>query len=125
MKTPNLKFILETIMQDQPKPLSIQEKRAFKEAVANFSAMGESVYGKGDIENIVERVKTIVEGADKIMTESDDWMANMALKKENKRMHEDYKDFSEAAMQLKEAQHRMSIAYENIGNHLNRFFEVG
>ena len=40
-------------------------------------------------------------------------------------MHEDYKDFSEAAMQLKEAQHRMSIAYENIGQHLNRYFDVG
>jgi len=125
MRTPNLKFILETMMQDQPKPISVQEKRAFKEAVANFSAMGDSVYGTGDIENIVERVKTIVESADKIMTESDDWMANMALKKENKRMHEDYKDFSEAAMQLKEAQHRMSIAYENIGQHLNRYFDVG
>jgi len=125
METPNLKFILETMMQTQSKPMSVQEKQTFKEAVANFSALGESVYGKGDIDNIVERVKTIVDGADKIMTESDDWMVNMALKKENKRMHEDYKDFSEAAVQLKEAQHRMSIAYENIGNHLNRFFEVG
>lgn len=125
MRTPNLKFILETLMQDQPKPLSMQEKQAFKEAVANFSAMSESVYGKGDIEEIVERVKHIVDGADRIMTEGDDWAANQSLKRENKRMHEDYKEFSDAAMQLKEAQQRMSIAYENIGNHLNRFFEVG
>ena len=62
MRTPNLKFILETIMQDQPAPLSVQEKQAFKEAVKNFSAMGDSVYGKGDIEEIVERVKQIVDG---------------------------------------------------------------
>jgi hypothetical protein len=125
MRTPNLKFILETIMQDQPAPLSVQEKQAFKEAVKNFSAMGDSVYGKGDIEEIVERVKQIVDGADRIMTEGDDWFSNLAIKKENKRMHEDYKEFSEAATQLKEAQQRMSLAYENIGNHLNRFFEVG
>lgn len=125
MRTPNLKFILETLMQDQPKPLSMQEKQAFKEAVANFSAMSESVYGKGDIEEIVERVKHIVDGADRIMTEGDDWATNQSFKRENKRMHEDYKEFSDAAMQLKEAQQRMSIAYENIGNHLNRFFDVG
>jgi hypothetical protein len=125
MRTPNLKFILETMMQDQPALMSVQEKRAFKEAVANFTAMGDSVYGKGDIDEIVERVKKIVEGADRIMTEGDDWFSNQALKKENKRMHEDYKEFAETAMQLKEAQQRMALAYENIGNHLNRFFDVG
>ena len=125
MRTPNLKFILETIMQDQPAPMSPQEKQSFKEAVANFSAMGDSVYGKGDIDEIVERVKTIVESADRIMTEGDDWFSNQALKKENKRMHEDYRDFEQAARDLKEAQDRMSIAYENIGQHLNRYFDVG
>ena len=125
MSTPNLKFILETMMQDQPVPMTMQEKQAFKEAVRNFSALGDSVYGKNDIEEIVERVKNIVENADRIMTEDKDWFSNVSIKKENKRMHEDYKEFAESAMQLKEAQQRMSLAYENIGNHLNRFFDVG
>ena len=125
MGTPNLKFILETILEDQPKPLSKEEKRAFMETVKNFSAMGESVYGKGDLEEIVERVKSIVERADRIMTESNDWMTNVAHKKGNKRMHEDYRDFEAAARELKEAQDKMAIAYENIGQHLNRYFDVG
>jgi len=124
MKTPNLKFILETILEDQPKPMSREEKQNFVQEVANFSALGESVYGKGDLEQIVERVKNIVERADKIMTESDDWMANAAHKKGNKRMHEDYRDFEDAARSLKEAQDRMAMAYENIGQHLNRYFDV-
>jgi hypothetical protein len=125
MGTPNLKFILETILEDQPKPMSKEEKRAFMETVKNFSAMGESVYGKGDLEEIVERVKNIVERADRIMTESNDWMTNVAHKKGNKRMHEDYRDFEAAARELKEAQDKMAIAYENIGQHLNRYFDVG
>jgi hypothetical protein len=125
MKMPNLKFILETLMQDQPKPMSREEKQAFVQEIANFSAMGESVYGKGDLEQIAERVKNIVDRADRIMTESDDWMANVAHKKGNKRMHEDYRDFEQAARDLKEAQDRMSLAYENIGQHLNRYFSVG
>jgi len=124
MKTPNLKFILETILEDQPKPMSREEKQNLVQEVANFSALGESVYGKGDLEQIVERVKNIVERADKIMTESDDWMANVAHKKNNKRMHEDYKDFEHAARELKEAQDRMALAYENIGQHLSRYFDV-
>jgi hypothetical protein len=105
--------------------MSKEEKRAFMQEVANFSALGESVYGKGDLEEIVERVKNIVESADKIMTESDDWMTNVAHKKGNKRMHEDYRDFEQAARELKEAQERMALCYENIGQHLNRYFNVG
>lgn len=125
MRTPNLKFILETMMQDQPKPLSREEKQQFVQEIANFSAMGDSVYGKGDLEEIAQRVKNIVERADRIMTESDDWMSNVAHKKGNKRMHEDYRDFEQAARDLKEAQDRMALAYENIGQHLNRYFSVG
>jgi hypothetical protein len=125
MRTPNLKFILETMMQDQPKPITREEKQQFMQEIANFSAMGESVYGKGNLEEIVNRVKNIVERADQIMTESDDWMSNVAHKKGNKRMHEDYRDFEQSARDLKEAQDRMAMAYENIGQHLNRYFNVG
>ena len=124
MRTPNLKMILETLMEDQPKPMSKDEKRQFVQEIANFSALGESVYGKGDIEEIVERVKRVVTNADRIMTEGDDWMSNVAHKKGNKRMHEDYRDFEQSARELKEAQERMAMCYENIGQHLSRYFDV-
>ena len=124
MNTPNLKMILETLMEDQPQPMSKDEKKQFVQEIANFSALGESVYGKGDIEEIVERVKRIVNNADRIMTESDDWMSNVSHKKGNKRMHEDFKDFMAAAEQLQQAQQQMAIAYENIGQHLSRYFDV-
>ena len=61
MKTPNLKFILETMMQDQPTPMTREEKQQFVQEIANFSAMSDGVYGKGDLEEIVGRVKNIVE----------------------------------------------------------------
>ena len=125
MRTPNLKFILETILEaDTPTPMTREEKQNFMQEIANFSALGESVYGKGDLERTCERVKNIVERADRIMTESDDWLQNVAHKKGNKRMHEDYRDFQDAATTLKEAQDRMAMAYENIGQHLNRYFDV-
>ena len=125
MRTPNLKFILETILEaDTPTPMTREEKQNFMQEIANFSVLGEAVYGKGDLERTCERVKNIVERADRIMTESDDWMQNVAHKKGNKRMHEDYRDFEDAATTLKEAQDRMAMAYENIGQHLNRYFDV-
>ena len=45
MNTPNLKMILETLMDDQPKPLSKEEKLAVMQEIKNFTALGESVYG--------------------------------------------------------------------------------
>jgi hypothetical protein len=124
MNTPNLKMILETLMEERPQPMSKEEKKQFVQEIANFSALGESVYGKGDIEEIVERVKRVVTNADRIMTEGDDWMSNVAHKKGNKRMHEDYRDFEQSARELKEAQEKMAMCYENIGQHLSRYFDV-
>ena len=125
MRTPNLKFILESILEaDTPTPMTREEKQNFMQEIANFSVLGESVYGKGDLERTCERVKNIVERANRIMTESDDWLQNVSHKKGDKRMHEDFKDFMAAAEQLEQAQQQMSIAYENIGQHLNRYFDV-
>ena len=124
MRTPNLKFILETILEDQPTPMNRDEKQQFHEEVANFSALGESIYGKNDLEEIVERVKNIVDRADRIMTESDTDNNLVGMKKIGKRMFEDYRDFEQSARELKEAQQRMSMCYENIGQHLSKYFDV-
>jgi len=124
MDTPNLKRILETILDGQPKPMSIDEKREFVNAVKNFSALGESVYGKGDLDSICERVKTIVEKAEKIMTESDDWFSDVAHKKNFKRIQEDYSMFEATAREMKQLQERLSMAYENIGQGLSRYYDV-
>ncbi len=124
MNTPNLKRILETILDDQPKPMSIDEKREFVNAVKNFSALGESVYGKGDLDSICERVKGIVDKAEKIMTESDDWFSDVAHKKNFKRIQEDYAMFEATAREMKQLQERLSMAYENIGQGLSRYYDV-
>lgn len=124
MNTPNLKMILETLLDDQPKPMSKEEKQAFVEAVKNFSALGESVYGKGDIDELVERVKGIVERAERIMTETDDWFSDVAHKKNFKRIQEDYAMFETTAREMKQLQERLSMCYENIGQGLSRYYDV-
>jgi len=124
MSSPNLKRILETILDGQPQPMSKDEKRAFVEEVKNFSALGDSVYGKGDLESITERVKRIVTSAEKIMTESDDWFSDVAHKKNFKRIQEDYAMFETTAREMKQLQERLSMAYENIGQGLSRYYNV-
>ena len=124
MRTPNLKFILETILEDQPKPMNPREKQQFHEEVANFSSLGESIYGRTDLEETVSRVKKIVDRADQLMTETDNEHKLVGFNKINKRLREDLKDFEQAARELHEAQQHMTLCYENIGQHLSKYFDV-
>jgi hypothetical protein len=124
MGSPNLKRILETILDGQEQQLSREQIAQYESEIKLYATIGDAVYGKDDIEQIVNRVKQIVDKADAIMTKSHDWLSNVAHKKNNKRMHDDYNDFENAARELKDAQDRMSMCYENIGNHLNRYFGV-
>ena len=124
MRTPNLKFILETILEDQPKPMNRDEKQQFHEEVANFSALGESIYGRTDLEETVSRVKKIVDRADQLMTETDNEHKLVGFNKINKRLREDLKDFEQAARELHQAQQHMAMCYENIGQHLSKYFDV-
>lgn len=124
MKTPNLKFILETILEDAPKPMTREEKQAFMQEVKNFAALGESVYGNERLQEIVERVKNIVNNAERVMTESQDWASNQAHKKYFKRVTDDFRDFESAAREVNEAQQKMAMAYESIGQGLSRYFRV-
>jgi hypothetical protein len=110
--------------ESQPAPLTKEEKQQFKEALMNFSALGESVYGKGNLKQMTERVGKIIETAQRVVTEDKDWFDEMAHKKNLKRLEEDYKMFQETAQEMSRLQERLSLSYESIGQGLNRYFDV-
>lgn len=109
---------------EEKMPLSIEEKRNFVQELKNFSAMGESVYGKGNLQELCERVRNIVEKAQAIALEEGDWFNEVAHKRHFKRLEEDYRLFEETAKEISQLQGRLSMAYENIGSALNRYYDV-
>jgi hypothetical protein len=120
----NLRVIMEMVNGEEKKPVSIDDKRNFVQELKNFSAMGESVYGKGNLQELCERVKNIVDKAQAIALEEGDWFNEVAHKRHFKRLEEDYKLFEETAREISQLQERLSMAYENIGSGLNRYYEV-
>ena len=120
----NLRVIMEMVNGEEKMPVSIEEKRSFVQELKNFSAMGESVYGKGNLQELCERVKNIVDKAQAIALEEGDWFNEVAHKRHFKRLEEDYKLFEETAREISQLQERLSMAYENIGSGLNRYYEV-
>ena len=124
MRTPNLKFILETILEDQPQQLSKQEKSAFVHAVKKFSHMKDSVYGKGDLEELTHRVRDMINKAEQITTEAGDWFDNVTVKRHMKNLNDSYRVFEATAKEMSQLQQRLSAAYEDIAQGLNKYFDV-
>lgn len=124
MRTPNLKFILETILEDQPKPLSKQEKAHFVQAAKQFSHMKDSVYGKGDLEELTNRVRDMINKAEVITTEKGDWFDSVTVKRHMKDLQAAYKVFEATAKEMSALQQRLGAAYDDIGQGLTKYFDV-
>ena len=122
----NLTYILETLNggEEQVK-LSKEEKRAFMEAVKNFSAMGESVYGKGNLQELTERVRDIVEKAQSIALQDEGWFDKMTINRHMKGLNESYKVFEATAKEMNQLQQRLGAAYEDIAEGLRKYYDVG
>lgn len=121
----NLTYILETLNGDEQVKLSKEEKRAFMEAVKNFSAMGESVYGKGNLQELTERVHDIVEKAQSIALQDEGWFDKLTVNRHMKGLNESYKVFESTAKEMSQLQQRLSAAYEDIAEGLRKYYDVG
>jgi hypothetical protein len=120
----NLKYILEMITEDQPQPLSKEEKKEFLNQVKRFSEMGDSVYGRGDLQNLTDRVKDMINKAEQITTEAGDWFDNVTVKRHMKNLNDSYRVFEATAKEMSQLQQRLSAAYEDIAQGLNKYFDV-
>jgi hypothetical protein len=120
----NLKYILEMISEDQPQPLSKEEKQAFLDQVKRFSEMGQSVYGNGDLQNLTDRVKDMINKAEQITTDAGDLFDNVTIKRHMKNLNDSYRVFDSTAKEMSQLQQRLSAAYEDIAQGLNKYFDV-
>ena len=124
MNTPNLKYILETILEDQPQQLSKEEKAQFVQAVQKFSHMKDSVYGTGDLQELTDRVRDMINKAEQIATEKGDWFDSLTVKRHMKDLQNAYKVFEATAKEMSALQQRLGAAYDDIGQGLAKYYDV-
>lgn len=120
----NLKYILEMMEGEQQPKLTKEEKSEFVQSLKNFSAMSESVYGKGDLQAITERVRNIIERAEMIVNENADWFDKVSMNRHLKELNTSYKTFEATAQEMSQLQERLALAYEDIGQQLSKYFDV-
>ena len=120
----NLKYIYEMMDGEQQPSLTKEEKSEFVQSLKNFSAMSESVYGKGDLKQITERVRNIIERAEMIVNENADWFDKVSMNRHLKELAGSYKTFEATAHEMSQLQERLALAYEDIGQQLSKYFDV-
>ena len=119
----NIKEILEALDRE-PVHISKEKKREFVEAVKGYSQLGESVYGKGNLQELCERIKNMVEMAQQVTLAEGDWFDGITVNRHMKGLNESYKVFEKTAKEISQLQERMSAAYEDIGQGLSKYFEI-
>ena len=113
------------MMEGKPQPtLTKEEKSEFVQSLKNFSAMSESVYGKGDLQAITERVRNIIERAEMIVNENADWFDKVSMNRHLKELNTSYKTFEATSQEMSQLQERLALAYEDIGQQLSKYFDV-
>ena len=111
--------------EENEKGMTNEEKRAFVEAVAAYRQLGEMISHKGNLAEIHESIKKIVENASTLtIKETGDWFDRVTVQRHMKSMNESYKVFSNSIKEVVTLQQRMESAYDEIGEVLGKYYEI-
>ena len=98
---------------------------AFVEEVKNFSSMGEMIYREGSLRDVAKGLSELAEKA-RIATlqETDDWFDAVSVKRNMKELKGMTAQFKKAALEANAVNERLNALYEDMGNILNRYYDI-
>ena len=95
-------------------------------SIKNYGSLGEHIYGKGSLKETAESLSSIAEGAAQhTLSETEDMFDKVTVSRNMKELTGLSKQFSKVAMEANSLQERMSGLYEDMGNILGRYYEIG
>ena len=118
-----IKELLEALEREQAE-VTTEQKCEFVNAVKGYSQLGESVYGKGDLKELCEKIKYMVEMAQQVTLAEGDWFDGITVNRHMKGLNESYKVFEKTTQEISRLQERLSASYEDIGQGLGKYFDV-
>src|SRR5210317_1004077 len=111
--------------EEEEKGMTNEEKRAFLEAVSQYKRFGESIYRSGNLAEVYESIKGIVETAQKVtLEETGDWFDKVTVNRHMKSMNESFKVFSNTIKEVNTLQQRLESAYDEMGEVLGKYYEI-
>ena len=95
-------------------------------SINNYGSLGENIYGNGSLKEVAQKLSSIAEGAAQhTLSETEDMFDKVTVSRNMKELKGLSKQFGKVAMEANSLQERMSGLYEDMGNILGRYYEIG
>lgn len=125
MKNIKLKSLLKESWTKESKGLSLEEKKAFLEAVGKFNEYGNSVYRSDELKDVTENISKLVETAKSLtLSESEGTFDAITVNRHMKSLNESMKLFEKTAREISSLQQRLEACYEEIGGTLSKYYDI-
>ena len=94
--------------------------------LAQYNDIGEAIFGKSNISKISEKLSWIASQAKShTLSETEDWFDKITVNRNMKELTGLSKQFGKIAQESNSLQQRLGALYEDMGNILGRYYEVG
>lgn len=105
--------------------LSTEQKKIASEKISKFGKYHRFIALEARDLDVAEDICNIIENASKcILNETDDWFDGISVKRNLKEMKTLAKEFYKTAKDRQVYTQRMQSLYEDMGNILNRYFDI-
>ena len=125
MKDIRLLGIVEDIglglADDRPKV----NKHEVIEAIKSYSRVGKQLYNNNGILDAAKQLAQMAESAQNhVLSETDDWFDAVSVKRNMKELKGLTSHFKKTAVEANSVNQRLSALYEDMGNILNRYYDI-
>ena len=125
MKDIRLMGLIEDIglglADDRPKV----NKHEVIEAIKNYSRVGKQLYNNNGIIDAAKQLAQMAESAQNhVLSETDDWFDTVSVKRNMKELKGLTSHFKKTAVEANSVNQRLSALYEDMGNILNRYYDI-
>ena len=94
--------------------------------ISSYNKLGEAIFGDSNITKIAEKLSWIARQAKShTLSEAEDWFDRITVNRNMKELTGLSGQFGKIAGEAKSIQERMGALYEDMGNILGRYYEIG
>ena len=117
-----LKNLLQEVFEDQEPKVN---KYEVSEGVRNYGIVGKQLYNNTNIIEIAKQLSQVAEQAHShILGENEDWIEKVSVNRNMKALKVNVAEFKKTAVEANSLNQRLTALYEDIGQVLNRYYDI-
>jgi len=106
--------------------LHLNEKAQVLDEIKSYQALGEVIYRSEGLKETAVKISKIVEKAENlVLQENEDWFDEVTIKRNMKELNSKNQEFMKTVNEIAKLQQRLESLYEEMGNGLSRYYEIG